>query len=61
MATPGTSNHEGGIAIDVPDYLSWKTPLINGGWNYPLPDTDKVHFEHGAGARTYAEKNLLAF
>jgi N-acetylmuramoyl-L-alanine amidase len=26
-----------------------------------LPDTDKVHFEHGSGARTYAEKNLLAF
>ena len=61
VATPGTSNHEGGIAIDVPDYPTWKTLLINGGWIYPLPDSDRVHFEHGSGARTYAEKNLLAF
>ncbi len=26
-----------------------------------MPTTDKVHFEHGTGARTYAEKNLEAF
>ena len=61
VATPGTSNHEGGIAIDVPDYTNWKSNLINGGWNYPLPTSDKVHFEFGTGARTYAQKNLMAF
>ena len=26
-----------------------------------MPTTDKVHFEHGSGARTYAQKNLQAF
>lgn len=61
VATPGTSNHEGGVAIDVPDWSNWKTNLINGGWNYPLPTTDKVHFEYGTGARTYAQQNLIAF
>ena len=61
VATPGTSNHEGGIAIDVPDYSSWKTTLTSNGWNYPLPTSDKVHFEFGTGARTYAQKNLQAF
>lgn len=54
VATPGTSNHEGGIAIDVPDYSAWRSLLTNNGWNYPLPDTDKVHFEFGTGAREYA-------
>ena len=61
VATPGTSNHEGGVAIDVPDYGSWKTALINGGWNYPLPTSDRVHFEYGTSAYTYAQKNLVAF
>ena len=27
VGTPGTSNHEGGIAIDVPSYSSWITVL----------------------------------
>ena len=61
VATPGTSNHEGGVAIDVPDYPNWKTQLINGGWNYPLPTSDKVHFEYGTGASAYAKQNLIAF
>jgi hypothetical protein len=26
-----------------------------------LPDTDKVHFEFGAGAREFARQNLVAF
>lgn len=45
----------------MPDYTAWKTPLTNGGWNYPLPTSDKVHFEFGSSARTYAQKNLIAF
>lgn len=61
VAKPGTSNHEGGIAIDVPDYASWQTPLTNSGWIYPLPTTDKVHFEFGTGASAYAKQNLIAF
>ena len=26
-----------------------------------MPTSDKVHFEHGSGAREYAQKNLIAF
>ena len=61
VATPGTSNHEGGIAIDVPDYGTWRSTLTSNGWIYPLPTSDVVHFEFGSGARTYAQKNLQAF
>ena len=61
VATPGTSNHEGGIAIDVPDYGTWKSHLTSNGWNYPLPTSDRVHFEFGSGASTFAKKNLIAF
>jgi hypothetical protein len=59
--TPGTSNHEGGIAIDVPDYKLWEKVLTENGWSYPMPDIDKVHFEYGAGTQEFARKNLLAF
>ena len=61
VATPGTSNHEGGIAIDVPSYGTWRSTLEEHGWIYPLPTSDKVHFEYGSGAREYAQKNLIAF
>ena len=26
-----------------------------------MPTSDRVHFEHGNGAREYAKKNLIAF
>ena len=58
---PGTSNHEGGIAIDVPSYNDWISLLTNNGWNYPMPDTDRVHFEYGNKAAFYAKQNLIAF
>lgn len=61
VAVPGTSNHEGGIAIDVPDYNSWISSLTNHGWNYPMPDDDPVHFEFGERAAYYAQQNLIAF
>ena len=61
VATPGTSNHEGGVAIDVRYYDFWRGALTSNGWRYPLPGSDPVHFEYGSGAGEYARKNLLAF
>jgi len=61
VATPGTSNHEGGIAIDTPYYDFWASKLTAYGWIYPMPVADKVHFEFGTGARTFAQSNLKAF
>ena len=61
VATPGTSNHEGGIAIDVPSYGTWQSRLTSHGWVYPLPTSDKVHFEFGSGARSFAQSNHKAF
>ncbi|TNV76322.1 hypothetical protein FGO68_gene15920 [Halteria grandinella] len=61
VAKPGTSNHEGGVAIDVPNHGYWQPILTSNGWRYPLPSADPVHFEFGSGASEYARKNLLAF
>lgn len=47
VARPGTSNHERGIAIDVP---RWFVPRLRGvataaGLCFPLPVSDPIHFE----------------
>jgi hypothetical protein len=47
VARPGTSNHERGIAIDVP---RWFVPQLRGvaaaaGLCFPLPASDPIHFE----------------
>jgi len=61
VATPGTSNHEGGIAIDTPYPDFWAAKLQAHGWIYPMPVADPVHFEFGTGARSFAQSNLKAF
>ncbi|TNV76645.1 hypothetical protein FGO68_gene4404 [Halteria grandinella] len=61
VARPGTSNHEGGVAIDVPNHGYWASILTSNGWGYPYPSSDPVHFEYGPAASEYARKNLLAF
>lgn len=49
-AKPGSSNHESGVAIDVPSYSSWRTRLEARGWKW-LGSSDPVHFDYkGAGA-----------
>ena len=59
-AVPGTSNHEGGKAIDTSYYSYWLSPLEKGGWAHPYPSSDPVHFEYGS-APDLAQKNLVAF
>jgi hypothetical protein len=53
-ATPGTSNHEGGRAIDVSDWSADLSDLRNHGWSHDVPG-DVVHFEHLASP---AERGL---
>lgn len=49
-AAPGRSNHESGLALDVPAYSSWKARLQAQGWHW-LGSSDAVHFDYqGSGA-----------
>ena len=58
-ATPGTSNHESGRAIDVANYSVWITALSNQGWAHDVPGDD-VHFDHLASPDLTGQ-DVLAF
>ena len=60
VATPGTSNHEGGRAIDTSDYSKWFTALTSHGWDHSYPSKDPVHFDF-TGSSDLASENLKAF
>jgi hypothetical protein len=57
---PGTSNHEGGRAIDTSYYNYWAGYLANYGWKHSYPSNDPVHFDYLAAA-DLARENLRAF
>jgi hypothetical protein len=60
-ATPGNSNHETGLALDVSQYGTWRTTLENKGFKW-FGDSDAVHFDYvGAGAQSYKGLDVLAF
>ncbi len=59
-ATPGTSNHEGGRAVDTSYYSYWLSTLSTYGWVHSYPDSDPVHFDY-TKVSDIAQKNLLAF
>jgi hypothetical protein len=60
-ATPGNSNHETGLAMDVNEYTAWKTILSGKGFKW-YGNSDKVHFDYvGAGAKNYKGIDVLAF
>ncbi len=44
-ATPGTSNHEGGRAVDVANWSSRVSVMRAHGWSHDVPG-DSVHFDH---------------
>ena len=49
-AQPGRSNHESGVALDVPAYSTWRSRLTAQGFRW-LGSSDVVHFDYtGAGA-----------
>ena len=61
---PGTSNHEGGNAIDIPttSLPKFKKILLENGWKR-LHNwlKDPVHFEFGENSSSLAKLQLLAF
>ena len=60
-ATPGTSNHEGGTAVDLPDYTGWKASMTSNGWTW-FGANDVVHFDYTAGGTdNLSGKDVLAF
>jgi hypothetical protein len=59
---PGTSDHEGGLAIDINEFSVWKNTLVNNGWVWAGMG-DKGHFRF-AGAnvdRTVITESVRAF
>lgn len=48
-ATPGTSNHESGRAVDLANYGSEIGNMSNHGWAHDVAG-DAVHFDHNASA-----------
>jgi hypothetical protein len=60
-AKPGTSNHEGGQAIDISDNVAWNTALTDNNWQW-LGSQDRVHFTYtGPGARDLRQANMMAY
>lgn len=60
-ATPGTSNHETGLALDISQYDTWRPILESKGFAW-LGSSDPFHFDYaGAGAIDYRGTDVLAF
>lgn len=60
-ATPGNSNHETGLAIDISGYQSWRPALEAVGFEW-FGAADPVHFDYaGPGAVNYLGTDVLAF
>eukprot|EP01032_Pedospumella_encystans_P009432 gene9432-11099_t len=59
-ASPGSSNHEGGRAIDTSYYNYWVGPLSNYGWVHSYPSSDPVHFDYN-GSPDISQVTLKAF
>lgn len=57
-AVPGTSNHQGGRAIDVRSYSYWWDALLEHGFDHPIP-SDKPHFELRGDAQFRAQSEEL--
>lgn len=60
-ATPGNSNHETGLAMDISNYSSWTGKLPGYGFSW-LGSSDPVHFDYtGSGAVSYKGLDVKAF
>ncbi len=44
-ATPGNSNHETGIAVDLANWSAAQRAMTNAGCRHPYPGSDDVHFD----------------
>lgn len=60
-ARPGTSNHEGGLAIDTSLYNEWRPRLEPFGWKW-FGNSDPFHFDYTEGGnRDVRRESLRAF
>ncbi len=60
-ASPGQSNHESGLALDVQQYGAWLGPLQNEGFHW-LGNNDPWHFDYaGPGAVDFRGTDVRAF
>lgn len=60
-ATPGNSNHESGLAIDIQQYSAWRTELESRGFDW-LGASDPVHYDYrGMDAVNQKGVDVLAF
>ncbi len=60
-ATPGSSNHETGLALDISEHAAWRPTLEAHGFSW-LGSSDPVHFDYtGAGAIDHRGLDVLAF
>lgn len=60
-ATPGNSNHETGLAIDISEHGTWKSALESRGFDW-FGNSDKPHFDYvGSGASNQKGLDVKAF
>jgi hypothetical protein len=60
-ASPGKSNHESGLAVDIDDSAGWRTSMTNAGFKW-LGASDPVHYDFaGAGVVDMSGLSVQAF
>jgi hypothetical protein len=59
-ASPGTSPHESGLAIDTSEYTAWQSALEAHGWRWHGAG-DLVHFDYVAGGVSLPGLSVEAF
>lgn len=60
-ASPGTSNHERGLAIDINDSVGWRDELEGNSWSW-LGPSDAVHYDFiGGGTTNISGTSVRAF
>jgi MYXO-CTERM domain-containing protein len=60
-ATPGSSNHESGLALDVNQYATWKPAFLANGFTWQGA-ADVVHFDYtGPGVVPFKGNDVRAF
>jgi hypothetical protein len=59
-ASPGTSNHERGLAIDTSDYVALRSKLESKGFQWH-GGNDVVHFDYVAGGQDLSGLSIKAF
>ena len=60
-ATPGTSNHEGAVAVDIDDSAGWRASMIAAGFRW-FGASDPVHYDYvGTGAIDLGGLSVMAF